>query len=277
MRTRRVDLGEVELAVAEAGAGGRPLLLLHGFSGAKEAFADWLDRLADLGWHAVAPDHRGHGESAKPEGRHSYTLAVLAADALALTGALGWDRFALLGHSMGGYVAQRMALEVPARLVGLVLMDTGHGPVAGIEPEQVALAGTLAVDSGMDAMADLMAEVESPLETPAHRRLVAERPAYAELEDRQLRAMSPWAYASLAYELATCPDILDRLVALAPTPPTLVVVGEQDAAFLPAAMRMAHAIAGATLGVVPEAGHSPQFENPAGWWQVVSSFLAGIA
>jgi 3-oxoadipate enol-lactonase len=277
VHTRRVDVGEVELAVAEAGEGGRPLLLLHGFTGAKEDFTDWLDWLSDLGWHAVAPDHRGHGESSKPEGRDAYSLAILARDALRLADALGWDRFVLLGHSMGGYVAQRVTFESPARLAGLVLMDTGHGPVAGIEPEQVEWAGKIAVESGMDAMADLMAEVESPLETPAHRRLVAEQPAYAAFEDRKLRTTSPWLYASLSYELATCPDVLDQLVALTPAPPTLVVVGEQDAPFVPAAMRMAHGVPGATLGVVPDAGHSPQFENPAGWWQVVSAFLARIA
>ena len=277
MHIRRVDLGEVELAVAEAGEGGRPLLLLHGFSGAKEDFTDWLDWLADLGWHAVAPDHRGHGDSAKPEGAGAYSMAILAQDALALADALGWGRFALLGHSMGGYVAQRVALAAPARLSGLMLMDTGHGPVEGIDPELVAHAGKIAVESGMDVLADLMAEVQSPLETPAHRRLVAEQPAYAAFEDGKLRATSPWLYASLSYELATCPDILGRLVAMDPRPPVLVVVGEEDAAFLPAAMRMAHAIAGATLGVVPDAGHSPQFENPAGWWQVVSSFLGRIA
>ena len=277
MDIRRVDAGDVELAVAESGDGGRPLLLLHGFSGAKEDFTDWLDWLGDLGWHAVAPDHRGHGASTKPAGRDAYSLALLAEDAVALTKALGWDRFALLGHSMGGYVAQRVALEAPARLTGLVLMDTGHGPIEGIDTAAIEWAGKVATESGIDAIADLMAEVQSPLVTDAHRRLVAEQPDYAAFDDRKLRATSPWLYAALSFELATCPDVLDRLVAMEPTPPTLVVVGEQDAPFLAAAMRMAHGVPGATLGVVAEAGHSPQFENPAGWWQVVSAFLARIA
>ena len=67
MIERTIDLighgGPVSLAVAEAGAGGRSLLLLHGFTGAKEDFTEWLDPLAELGWHVVAPDQRGHGES----------------------------------------------------------------------------------------------------------------------------------------------------------------------------------------------------------------------
>jgi pimeloyl-ACP methyl ester carboxylesterase len=54
-----------------------------------------------------------------------------------------------------------------------------------------------------------------------------------------------------------------------------VLVGEQDAPFLGPSKQMADAMR-ATLAVVADAGHSPQFENPDGWWQALSSFLAGI-
>ena len=65
------------VAVAEAGVGGRPLLLVHGFTGAKEDFTDWLDPLAELGWHAVAPDQRGHGESSQPADEAAYSFDAL--------------------------------------------------------------------------------------------------------------------------------------------------------------------------------------------------------
>src|SRR5579884_420482 len=165
--TRTVDVGEVSLEVAEAGRGGRPLLLLHGFTGAKEDFTEWLDRLADLGWHAVAPDHRGHGASSKPEGTDNYSLAILAEDSKALVGELGWDRYVLLGHSMGGFVAQLIATADPARLMGLILMDTGHGPIQGVNAEEAMLAGQIAIDAGIDELARILAERESPLETAA--------------------------------------------------------------------------------------------------------------
>ena len=55
---RRVDVGEVELAVVEAGVGGRPLLLVHGYTGRADDFVDFIGRLADEGWHVVAPDQR---------------------------------------------------------------------------------------------------------------------------------------------------------------------------------------------------------------------------
>jgi 3-oxoadipate enol-lactonase len=268
-----VEVPEVRLEIAEAGEGGRPLLLLHGFGGAKEDFTEWLDPLAAVGWHAVAPDHRGHGASAKPEGPDSYSLAVLARDGLALVDALGWDRYGLLGHSMGGYVAQLMAFAAPGRLLGLVLMDTGHGPVEGVDLEQASLAGRIAVESGMDALADIMATRQSPLDTPAHRRLLEERPGYREFGDRKLRATSPWLYGSIITELASGEDTLDRLAAMDPVPPTLVIVGEQDRPFLGSSRRMADAVTGSALVVIPDAGHSPQFENPDEWWRALSGFL----
>jgi 3-oxoadipate enol-lactonase len=277
VHTRSLSVGSLELAIAEAGEGGRPILLLHGFTGAKEDFTEWLDRLAGLGYHAVAPDHRGHGASSKPEGAGAYSFSILAHDAGALVAALGWDRYALLGHSMGGYVAQRMAFSDPGRLLGLVLMDTGHGALEGVDASQAPLAATVALESGMDALADLMAGSPSPLDTPAHRRLMEKRPGYAEFEDRKLRATSPWLYAALLQELLAAPDTLVPLATMDPTPPTLVIVGEQDTPFLASARRMVEAVPGSVMTTIPDAGHSPQFENPTAWWGALSAFLEELA
>src|SRR5437763_15347670 len=187
-----MNLTDVELttglrvAVAESGGGGRPLLLIHGFTGAKEDFSDWLDPLAALGWHAVAIDNRGHGASDKPEARDDYSLDLLASDALALADAM-WgpgSHFVLLGHSMGGMVAQVIALRAGERLDGLVLMDTGHGPLSFIDREQVMTAVAVVEDRGVDGLADILATREAgPLESPAHRRVLEEREGYAEFND----------------------------------------------------------------------------------------------
>jgi len=274
---RTVELDGIHLAVAEAGVGGRPLLLLHGFCGSKEDFVEWLPALAQRGWHAVAPDHRGHGESSKPDGEDAYSLGSLEEDAWALVDRLGWDRFALLGHSMGGYVARLMVDRRPERLTALVLMDTGHGPVEILDRETVDAAVELVRSGGTRAIAEATADEGTPLDTPAGRRLLAERPGYAEFCDRKLLATSPGAYAALARQLIEVPDRLDDLRRLSPRLPVLVVVGEQDAAFLGSSERMAAAMPWARLAVVPDAGHSPQFENPRGWWGALSAFLDEVA
>lgn len=269
-----IDVGPVALAVAQAGSGGRPLLLLHGYTGAKSDFDDWFDSLAAHGWHVAAPDHRGHGDSDKPAGEEQYSLAIFAADALALADVLGWDRFVLLGHSMGGMIAQEVVLAAPERVEALVLMDTSHAPVA-VDPDLLELGVSVARDQGTGAIADLLAEIDNPLETPAHRRLVAEREGYAERGDRNLRSSSSDMYAAMARELT---ERLSRLDGLATVRvPTLILVGELDEPFVGPSREMARSIPGSRLVVLPDAGHSPQFEAPDAWWAALATFLGEVA
>ena len=273
---RDVDLGEVRLRIAESGAGQRPLLLVHGFTGAKEDFAPWLDQLAALGWHAVAPDLRGHGDSSKPPEEPAYSFKLMADDGLRLADALGWDRFVLLGHSMGGMIAQFMAIAEPSRQTGLILMDTAHGPLEHLSPELVAGAVAVVRAEGMDALAQVMAGQEGPLHTPAHQKLLDEKPGYAEFGDRKLRATSPGLYAAMAPEFLSAPDRLDSLRRLPGLLPVLIIVGEQDQPFLGHSERMTDAIEGAAITVIPDAGHSPQFENPDAWWKVLTTYLGAL-
>lgn len=275
MEVRDVRVNGVRLALAEAGAGGRPLMLVHGFTGAKEDFADFLDDLAAEGWHAVAPDLRGHGESDKPADEAAYGFEVFAADVVALADALGWGRFGLLGHSMGGMVAQHVALDHPGRLACLVLMDTSHGPLE-LDPDLVAGAAAVVRDQGVAAYVDLIKQLgdDDPLATPAHRRLLATRPGYEEFCDRKALAAAPAMYLAMMPRFSTQPDRLGELAAV--RVPALVIVGEQDAPFLGPSERMAKAIPGARLAVIPDAGHSPQFENTAAWRDALWAFLRGL-
>jgi pimeloyl-ACP methyl ester carboxylesterase len=275
MNERTVDVGGLELAVAEAGEGGEPLLLVHGFTGAKEDFTDFLDRFAAEGWHAVTFDNRGHGRSGKPASVDAYMLGAFADDVLGVADEVfgAGVPFALLGHSMGGAIAQLVATRSPARLTRLVLMDTVHGPIHGIDPEMVEAGIAVVRARGMQGMIDVYAEREGPLTTPADRRVRAERPGYVEFGERKMRDSSPDMYEAVARQLVHSDDRLEALSYLAL--PALVVVGEQDEPFLADSERMAKAIAGAELAVIADAGHSPQFENPEAWWIVVSGFLAG--
>jgi len=273
---RLVSLGDVELSIAEAGAGQRRLLLVHGFTGAKEDFTPWLDRLAGLGWHAVAPDLRGHGASSKPAEESAYSFELLAADVLGLADALGWDRFVLLGHSMGGMIAQFLARSAPARLAGLILMDTTHGPLDTLDPDLIAVAVSIVRAQGIGTLADIMAEQEGPLTTPAHRRLLAGQAGYAEFNDRKLRATSPGLYAAMAPVFPVAADRLDSLRQLPAALPVLVIVGEQDQPFLAPSERMAAAIGNGSLAIIADAGHCPQFENPDAWWQALTTYLANV-
>lgn len=273
MRTRRVHLGDVSLEVTEAGEGGTPVLLVHGFTAEAGEVADVLDPLAGHGWHAVAPDLRGHGRSDGPTDPGAYSFELMAADVVGLADELGWDRFALVGHSMGGAVAQLVALDRPERLTGLVLASTFHGPVPGITMELVELGRWVVRESGMTGLADALASrrEESPASIAAFERLQEARPGWAEQSRARLVATSPDMWMALAPRFVDQPDRLERLATV--DVPTAVIVGDEDTTMLDDCRRIAAAIPGATLTVIPGAGHVPQLEQPEAWWEALSGFL----
>jgi 3-oxoadipate enol-lactonase len=272
---RVLQVGDIALTVSEAGPGGRPLLLVHGYTGARSDFADYLEPLAARGWHVVAPDLRGHGDSSKPPAEDAYSLAIFATDLLGLADVLGFARFAILGHSMGGMLTQELVLREPDRVTALILMDTGHGALA-VDPELVELGVTVARTEGIDVVADVMAMTDDgPLTNAAYLRLVDEDPTYKERGDRNLRAASPAMFAAMLQQISQQEDRLERLAGL--DLPTLVIVGELDEPFVEPSRRMAEAIVGARLAMVPDGGHSPQFEAPEAWWVAVSTFLDEVA
>jgi pimeloyl-ACP methyl ester carboxylesterase len=276
MRTRRVDLGDVALEVAEAGEGGRPVLLVHGFTADHHEVADVMPALAERGWHAVAPDLRGHGRSDHPTSAEGYSLKIMAADVVALADALGWDRFVLLGHSMGGAVAQYVALDHPERLDGLVLAGTFHGPVPGITMDLIQLGTWVVREAGMSGLADAQAarRAENPDSIAAFERLQEARPGYVEEHRARFEATSPDMWTAMAPQFVDQEDRLDRLAKV--EVPTAVIVGELDGTMGDDCRRLAATIPGSLLTVIPGVGHVPQLEDPDAWWAAVSGFLSGL-
>ncbi|MEJ7757091.1 MAG: alpha/beta fold hydrolase [Nocardioidaceae bacterium] len=118
---RRIALATgVELAVHEHGEG-VPVLLLHVWGETHRAFDRLLPLLPDT-MHLVVPDQLGVGQSSKPA--DGYTLLDGAADMTALLDALEIDTCWLIGTSSGGYLAQQLALEHPARVRGMALVGS---------------------------------------------------------------------------------------------------------------------------------------------------------
>jgi pimeloyl-ACP methyl ester carboxylesterase len=117
---KRVKVGALEIEYDEVGPdqtgniqannGERPFVLLHGFAGSRDDFADVLLGLGELG-PTLVPDQRGHGGSSNlGEG---YTLDQLTADISDFLDSVGVQECDLLGHSLGGLVALRLALAQP--------------------------------------------------------------------------------------------------------------------------------------------------------------------
>ncbi len=122
--TRRVDVGDVQIACDVAGDG-PPVLLLHGYPQHRGMWRQLVPLLADR-HTVVAADLRGYGESSAPAGdpaHERYGKRAMAADQVALMRSLGFPRFAVCGHDRGGRVAHRMALDHPDAVAAAVLLD----------------------------------------------------------------------------------------------------------------------------------------------------------
>src|SRR5262245_53990577 len=91
----------VDLYYELHGSAGEPLVLVHGFTG---DMTDWRHQIRDLAgtFHLLVLDNRGHGRSHAPVEESAYTIEQMAEDVEALAAHVGFSRFHLLGHSMGG-------------------------------------------------------------------------------------------------------------------------------------------------------------------------------
>lgn len=262
-----VDDG-VAIEVVVTGSG-PALFLVHGFGGAKEDFSDHIEDLSRE-YRVVVFDHRGHGESGAPTDEASYSLERLGADILCVADALGEDTFVLLGHSMGGMVARKVALTNPDRIDALILMDTCHGPIAAVDGDLIEMGAQIALTEGMTTLKEIL-DAGTPLDNPAYQRLLEERPGYREFQEKKFGSLSAVMWATIVRAIRDQSDDLEAMRSL--EMPTLVMVGEVDLPFVSQSRAMADAIPGAVLAVIPDAGHSPQFENADAWAAAVKGFL----
>ena len=266
---KRVTVGAIEIEYDDVGSGERPFVLVHGLSGSRDDFADVLKPLASLG-RTVAPDQRGHGGTTNAG--EGYTLEQLTLDLAGFLDAMGIERCDLLGHSLGGMVALRLALAQPERLGSLVLMDT------------TARAQAVQRRFGVRALGRATRIVPPSW---IWRLVRANRRRLPEPMRRAEQAMGPERYWA---RLRTKLEAMDRIAlhelmraALGQEPlthrlgeircPTLVLVGEQDEPFLATSRELADGIPDSKLVVIADAHHSPQIEATEAWFQAIRSHL----
>lgn len=207
-------------------------------------------------------DTRGHGASEAPPG--PYSFAQLAADVLGLWDALGIERSALVGLSMGGMIAQHVALAAPQRVTRLVLADTACRYPADVLPVWEQRIATVR-ERGMEAV------VQPTIERWFTAPYRATHPEVLARIGALIRSTPVEGYAGCGHCIARL-DVAQRLRTL--VVPTLVIVGEQDAGTPPAMAReIAQAIPGARLEIIPQAAHLSNIEQAATFNRLVTDFL----
>lgn len=136
IRTKYVALaGGQSVRVIEAGMPrGAPVLLVHGWGGCVYSFAEMVPALADAGHRVLAFDLPGLGLSDKPESPDAYTTLGMARATAQVATLLGLERFAFVGHSMGGAIGLRLVIDGERRIEKLVLINSiglGRAPLMG--------------------------------------------------------------------------------------------------------------------------------------------------
>lgn len=236
------------------GDSGEPLVLVHGYTG---DISDWSHQLSEFGdtHRVLAMDLRGHGRSQAPADRSSYTVELMADDVEALVGQVGFERYHLLGHSMGGGVVQEIALRSPQRLLSLTLHDTSFKFAMKSVPameEWRKRRDAMAETEGMAAVADLPPLAPPPPHMPPER---------LEETKSRLSRMSPDGFVGASQALEDWQGTKSRAAAI--LTPTLIIYGDLDAPGVArGSARLAELIPNAQVEVIPEAAHSPQLERP---------------
>lgn len=242
---------------------GAPPLVLLGSLGSDRTM--WDDQVRDLSaaMRVIAVDHRGHADSEVVPG--PCTIADLAGDVLALLDSLGVDHFHVAGLSLGGAVAQWLAVHASSRVRSVALLCTAAKfgePAAWVERAATVRAG------GTEAVADAV----------VGRWLTA---AGAEADPGRVSELTEMVLATSAEGYASCCDALsgwDGRADLARIScPTLVVAGDEDPSTPPDVVReIADGVPGAEFEILSPAAHVPTVEMPGRVTEILHSHLSAV-
>ena len=123
---REITASGMTFRCRQAGTGGEPVVLLHGFPETSHMWVDLIPKLVAAGYRCLAPDQRGYSPGARPEGKEHYATESLAADVVGLADAAGFGRFHLIGHDWGAGVGWRAVDRYPARIATWTSLSIPH-------------------------------------------------------------------------------------------------------------------------------------------------------
>jgi pimeloyl-ACP methyl ester carboxylesterase len=259
--TARLATGPLIHFAEQGDPDGEAVIFIHGWPDSWFSFSRVLD-LLPARYHAFALDQRGFGDSERPAA--GYTIDQLASDVVAFMDAVGVDRATLVGHSMGTFVSRRVAEIAPAQVSRLILIGSAITVANEVTHEVHAMLAPLTDPLPVEFVREFQAcTIHHPVPEPFFDGLVAASlQAPARVWQRTFDGL-------LAFDDSAQ---LGRIAA-----PTLILWGDRDALFADPEeqRRLAAAIPGALLSILPETGHSPNWERPERVAAEIEAFLIG--
>jgi len=261
---QKLELNKVHLKVVENGRGAETLVLLHGLLFSHRMFDAQVEYLKDR-FRCVRMDFRGQGESEVTDS--GYDLDTLTDDVIALIETLDAEAVHLLGFSMGGMVAQRVALKRPELLKSLVLMNTSAEAELKRKRPRFALLNLAARFIGLEYIAPKVLPLmfsDSFMEEAGH---ATERERWISVVTDNDRV----GISRAVQGVVSRRSILDRIQAI--KLPTLIITADQDRATPPIrAQNIHYRIRGSTLATIENSGHMTLVEQPGAVKRALMSF-----
>ena len=265
----KIKTNNIELYYEIHGAG-QPLVLISGLG---YSLWQWHKMVPFLAEHfqVITFDNRGVGQSDKPTG--PYTAQMLAADTAGLLDALGIEKAIIAGHSMGGFIAQAMALDFPQKVAKLILCSTNFGG-----PHHIPVTAE-AMKVLTDVTSDALTRFKNGL-------AVSTAPDWSEKNPEMIEDWVKWRVANpidpapyqaqmaigfgLMPEAAAFENKLPRL-----NIPTLILFGAHDKVVPPEnASLLAEKISGSKVVILPNAGHFFPIEVAEAASRTITDFAA---
>jgi len=256
-----IETNGTRIHVTDRGNGNLALVFLHYYGGSSRTWDMVAEKLHDR-YRIVATDHRGWGDSDAPKA--GYRIADMADDAEGVIKTLGLRRYVLVGHSMGGKVAQFIASRRPSGLLGLVLVaPSPPSPLLLSDEQRATLSGAYQSRESVEFVIDKVLTAR-PLDA-VHREQVVEDSLKGAPQ-----AKTAWPEIAMREDITTAVACIDV--------PTVVISGELDhvdrietlqTELLP---RVPHA----AMYILPGVGHLSPLEAPMEVAQILASFLAAV-
>jgi len=253
---------------------GPPVVLLHGFTGSRTTWQA-LVRDIDREFTTLSVDLVGHALSGSPRELERYRMRRAVDDLAALLRAIGFERAAWVGYSLGGRVALQVAVHRPDVVSALVLEGATPGLADATERAERVRADEALADRIESEGLDWFVEHWGSLAMWDTQRMRLSGPMQAALRQQRLAQRTVGLANSLrGMGTGAQEPVDDRLPGL--RVPTLLITGALDLKFTEIAREMARSLPNATISQIEDAGHAAHLERPAEFNAIVLDFLRRV-